>query len=103
MIRAGEASDGLLNEQRLFDWIDSRLPGRGSKLAISPISGGSSNLLFRLERAGKRFVLRRPPRAKYDATSHNITREIKLLEALGKTAVPHPQLITYSEDPAVIG
>lgn len=102
MIRSENTHGGLLDENRLFEWIDTRIPGRG-KLAIHPIPGGSSNLMFRLERAGELFVLRRPPRQKYDATSHDLSREIKLLTALGKTAVPHPRLITYCNDPAVIG
>lgn len=94
---------GLLDEARLFEWIDSRLPGEGEPLAISVITGGSSNLLFSLKRAGRTFVLRRPPREKYDPTSHNMSREVRLLEALGKTNIPHPRLELYCDDSEIIG
>jgi len=94
---------GLLDEARVTAWLDSRLPGAGAPFAISPITGGSSNLLFRIERAGQVWVLRRPPRERYDPTSHNTAREVRLLRALGRTAVPHPRLVLECEDAGVIG
>lgn len=94
---------GLLDEARLVGWIDSRLPGQGQPLAISVITGGSSNLLFKLERAGRSYVLRRPPRARYDPTSHDMQREVRLLEALGHTDIPHPRLQLFCSDADVIG
>lgn len=94
---------GLIDTDRLSRWIDDRIPGRGDRLAVARLHGGSSNLMFKLERAGRAYVLRRPPRERYDATSHNIEREVALFTALAKTDVPHPRLATYSTDASVIG
>lgn len=97
------AGDALLDIARLQRWIDDKIPGQGEALSAHRLGGGSSNLMFRLERAGRAYVLRRPPRARYDATSHNIGREITLYAALGKTDVPHARLVTYSTDTEIIG
>lgn len=93
----------LLDEARVSAWLDTHLPGEGEPIAITPITGGSSNLLFRLDRAGQQFVLRRPPREKYDPTSHNMAREVRLLRALGQTDVPHPRFVAFCEDAGVTG
>lgn len=94
---------GLLDEARVSAWLDSRLPGEGQPFAIRAITGGSSNLLFRLSRAGQSWVLRRPPREKYDPTSHNTSREVWLLKALGTSDVPHPRFVLGCTDTEVIG
>lgn len=93
----------LLDHMRVTQWLDSRLPDEGQPLHIVPIMGGSSNLLFRLDRCGKSYVLRRPPREKYDPTSHNMAREVRLLAALRNTAVAHPRLVAFCEDADVTG
>lgn len=92
------------SQERLAAWMDVAMPERGgSSLTITPIKGGSSNLLYRLDRAGYSFVLRHPPREKYDPTSHNLAREAGLLAALGRTDVPHPRLVASCTDAQVIG
>ena len=98
-----EELEALLDVGRLKSFIDSRIPGRGEQLSVTRLRGGSSNLMFRVERAGLVYVLRRPPRERYDPTSHNMEREVTLAKALCKTDVPHPRLVTYCDDPAVIG
>jgi len=95
--------DGLLDESRARDWLESRLPGADGAISFSPITGGSSNLLFLVERDGRKYVLRRPPREKYDPTSHNMAREVRLLRALGQTDVPHPRFVDFCEEVDVIG
>jgi len=95
--------NGLCNEARLTAWLDLRLPGQGGQFVVTPITGGSSNLLFRLERAGHSYVLRRPPRERYDPTSHDTSREVRLLSALGRTDVPHPRFVLECADSEVIG
>lgn len=99
----GADHGGLLDEARLSAWLDARLPGQGSPFSIRAITGGSSNLLFRLDRAGCSHVLRRPPRARYDPTSHDTSREVRLLKALAATDVPHPRFVLECRDTEVIG
>jgi aminoglycoside phosphotransferase (APT) family kinase protein len=93
----------LIDVGHLQDGIDQRIPGRGELVEVTRLHGGSSNLMFKLERAGRAYVLRRPPRERYDPTSHNIKREVTLFTALAKTDIPHPRLATYCEDADVIG
>lgn len=102
-IASDETHGGLLDESRARDWLEDRLPLAGGPITFAPITGGSSNLLFLVEQNGRKFVLRRPPREKYDPTSHNMAREVRLLEALGHTDVPHPRLIAFCSDADIIG
>lgn len=98
-----ETAGGLLDEERARAWLQAHLPGRGDAIRFAPITGGSSNLLFLVEQDNRQYVLRRPPREKYDPTSHNMEREVRLLQALGRTNVPHPRFIAFCDDAEVIG
>ncbi|SCW81132.1 Predicted kinase, aminoglycoside phosphotransferase (APT) family [Sphingobium faniae] len=95
--------DSILPVGRLAEWLDAHLPGPSTRPLVQPLTGGSSNLLYLVERGGRKLVLRRPPPARYDRTSHDISREIRLLSALGQTDVPHPRLIAWSDDADLIG
>lgn len=44
----------------LTSWLDAQGLEAGAELTIEPLSGGSSNLMFRLNRGQSRLVLRRP-------------------------------------------
>jgi aminoglycoside phosphotransferase (APT) family kinase protein len=93
----------VLDESRLVKWMQGRLPDAGGEITLHPLAGGSSNLLYRLDVGRHSYVVRTPPRAKYDRSSHNISREITLLGALGKTSVPHPRLLGHCDDADVVG
>ncbi len=94
--------DGLLDLARLQAWADAHLPGRGP-LSLTKIHAGASNVMFRLDRDGKTYALRRPPSVANDPTSNNLLREIRLLQALGRTNVPHPRLAVFHPDTDVMG
>ena len=79
MAEAPAPTQSVIDVDRLTQWLSERIPGAGEPLRVEPLLGGSSNILFKLERGGRRFVLRRPPEARYDRTSHNIAREARLL------------------------
>ena len=54
---------GLIDIDRLARWMDAQgLAGAGSPIETKFISGGASNEIFRIDRGGETFVLRRPPR-----------------------------------------
>jgi aminoglycoside phosphotransferase (APT) family kinase protein len=94
----------VIDEASLASWLATQLPMGRDDLVVTPLLGGSSNRLYRLSyAAGPSYVLRCPPREKYDPTSHNVSREITLLSALGKTDLPHSRLITSCSDTTVIG
>jgi aminoglycoside phosphotransferase (APT) family kinase protein len=98
------SDDALLADPTsLQRWFDATLGGRATELSISRLPGGSSNSVFRIERADRRYVLRRPPAVANDRTSHNIAREIELLTALADSDVPHAHLVGGTTEGRWIG
>jgi aminoglycoside phosphotransferase (APT) family kinase protein len=78
------------------------VPGAEPPFAFELISGGRSNLTYRVRSAaGASFVLRRPPLGHVLPTAHDMAREFRVLRGLGQTAVPAPRPIALCEDPGV--
>ncbi|MFV0317763.1 MAG: phosphotransferase family protein [Microthrixaceae bacterium] len=85
-------------------WFAEHVPSAGAPLTYSLIAGGHSNLTFSVtDRAGSRWVLRRPPLGQVLASAHDMGREHKIISALGPTDVPVPHTEGLCEDPAVNG
>lgn len=96
--------DGQIARPDLLQaWFDSQVPGRLGPLTLTQIRGGTSNAMFRVERNGETYALRRPPKLSNDPSANNIRREIQLLTALGKIDVPHPRLIAASLENDIVG
>jgi aminoglycoside phosphotransferase (APT) family kinase protein len=70
---------------------------------VSLISGGRSNLTYRLDLTGATLVLRRPPLGHVLPTAHDMSREYRVLTALAGTDVPVPELVAACADAEVIG
>ena len=69
----------------LVAWMDERGLGEGALQAPALIAGGTQNVLLRFARAGREYVLRRPPvhtRANSDET---MRREARVLAAIAGT------------------
>src|SRR4051794_38844904 len=63
------------------------------------IAGGFSNLTYRIQDAtGQRFALRRPPLGVRNSRAHDVSREHRILAALGSTNVPVPEVVCLVED-----
>lgn len=85
-------------------WVADHVEGLSPPLRFSLISGGRSNLTYRLEDAdGRLLVLRRPPRGGVLATAHDMSREWRAVSALGPTPVPVPPAVAFCDDESVIG
>jgi aminoglycoside phosphotransferase (APT) family kinase protein len=97
--------DGLLDGPRLNAWIEAQpdIPGTGPVTSVVALTGGSQNVLFRLEREGGSFILRRPPRHLRANSNATMNREALLLAALRGSAVPHADLYAACSDESVIG
>jgi aminoglycoside phosphotransferase (APT) family kinase protein len=67
------------------------------------ISGGLSNITYRITVAGANFILRRPPLGHTLPRAHDVAREFRVLDALWPTPVPVPEPIALCTDPEVIG
>ena len=78
-------------------------PGDGELPVLTVLSGGSQNVLYRIDRGGHPMVLRMPgPRADA-ARLDGLRREIRLVRALSGTDVPHAALIAADPDGTVLG
>ena len=67
------------------------------------ITGGLSNLTYRLRSGAGTTILRRPPLGGVLASAHDMAREYRTLEGLAGTAVPVPGPLAVCTDPAVLG
>ena len=83
-----------------------RLPRAAPPFAFRLIAAGGSNLTYRVVDArGDAFILRRPPVAGALATAHDMSREWRIMHALGAhaTGVPVPAMLAFCDDAAVTG
>src|SRR4051812_36300620 len=73
-------------------------------LAATRISGGHSNITYRLVDAESRaYVLRRPPGGQLPPGAHDVVRESLIMQGLSDSAVPVPQIVGSCTDPTVLG
>ncbi len=93
----------LVNPSRLLHWMDQRGLGDGPLEQVRQLTGGTQNLLLQFERAGRGYVLRRPPLHPRMNGNDIMRREIRVLSALANAEVPHPALIAGCDDPEVLG
>jgi aminoglycoside phosphotransferase (APT) family kinase protein len=85
-------------------WLTERVDKLAAPLQFDLITGGHSNLTFRVTDAeGRRWVLRRPPLHQVLATAHDMGREHRIIAALADSPVPVPPLVGLEPDPAVNG
>ena len=75
-------------------WMADRIPDLAGPLDFELITGGASNLTFRVtDTAGGTWVLRRPPTGHVLASAHDMSREYRIIAALEGTGVPVPPAI----------
>lgn len=97
-----QLTDALAPEARLRSWVGDRLPGSGA-FVVERVTSGQSNEIFRIERGGGRWLLRRPPRVVNVAGAHDMEREFRVASALEGSDVPHARPLLFCGDPDVIG
>ncbi|MGW5517828.1 phosphotransferase family protein [Nocardia africana] len=84
-------------------WMDTRGLAGGPLTNLRKLGGGTQNIMLRFVRGEREFVLRRGPLHLRVNTNDNLLREIRLLDALAKTRVPHAKLIAACSDEQVLG
>lgn len=77
--------------------------GGGDITDARRLPGGTQNILLRFERAGRAYVLRRPPANPYLDGSETMRREARVLAALAESDTPHPKLIADEPTGEVLG
>lgn len=95
--------DGRIDLAALQVWMDRQGLGTGPLEGIEYLSGGTQNILLRFSRAGRPYILRRPPPVLRANSNETMRREARILAALAGTGVPHPGLIAACPDDSVIG
>jgi aminoglycoside phosphotransferase (APT) family kinase protein len=88
----------------LTKWLDGEQPGlRAGPVTGELITGGKSNLTYRITDGASVWALRRPPLAHVLPSAHDMAREFRVISALGGTDVPVPRAIALCQDPEVLG
>jgi aminoglycoside phosphotransferase (APT) family kinase protein len=70
---------------------------------VTLITGGKSNLTYRVSSAAGDVILRRPPLGHVLPTAHDMTREFTAMAALATTPVPVPEMLHLCSDPELLG
>jgi len=76
---------------------------RWAEGTVRLISGGKSNLTYRVESPAGRVVLRRPPLGAVLPTAHDMAREHTVIAALADSGVPVPAALHLCTDASVLG
>jgi aminoglycoside phosphotransferase (APT) family kinase protein len=70
---------------------------------VALISGGKSNLTYRIASDAGEVILRRPPLGNILPTAHDMVREHRVLSALDGTAVPVPRTLVLGDADGPLG
>lgn len=93
-----------IDDERVTAWLAEHVAGSTPPFAFELIAGGHSNLTFKATDAdGRRLVVRRPPLGHVLATAHDMSREHRIVSALGPTPVPVAPTFGLCEDEEVNG
>ena len=85
-------------------WFKRHVHQASPPFTYTLIAGGQSNLSYRVvDATGTAFVLRRPPLGLLPPGTHDVTREHRILAALGPSTVRVPPVVGLCADPGVIG
>ena len=93
----------LADPASLGPWLDDHGLAPGEPLSVAPLSGGTSNAMFLVDRGEHRWVLRRPSQVALERANEGMRREFRLLSALEGTGVPHPGVVALCDDHRVLG
>jgi aminoglycoside phosphotransferase (APT) family kinase protein len=87
----------------LASWMDAQGLPAGEIDDVEPLVGGTQNVLLRFTRGGATYVLRRGPWHLRPKSNDMMRREMRVLDALAGSDVPHPALIAACPDESVLG
>lgn len=87
---------------RFGDWLTS-VTGHSAGVHVTPIRGGGSCEMFRADRAGEAWVVRRAPRSAVSDTAHQVVREARIMQSLEAQRATVPHVLAFSDDPDIIG
>ena len=89
--------------EALRDWFAREVSPDVSGWRVAQFRGGQSNPTFRIDAAGRRYVMRRKPGGELLPSAHAVEREFRVMAALRGSGVPVPEVHALCEDRSVIG
>lgn len=93
-----------IEEKPVTEWLSARVDNLNSPLTFELITGGHSNLTYRVtDNNNRKWVLRRPPLGHVLEGAHDMVREHRLLSSLDNSEVPVPPVVGLCTDPSVNG
>lgn len=93
-----------LDSAKVSRWLLDNVDGLTGPVRFDLVSGGRSNLTYRVsDAAGHTYALRRPPTGGVLTTAHDMAREWRFISALASTPVPVPPPVAYCADTAITG
>lgn len=93
-----------INQSTVTAWLEEHIPMISPPLDFHRITGGRSNLTYTVtDTNGECYVLRRPPLGNVLESAHNVVREYRIVEGVGKSDVPVARTIAACEDKEVNG
>ena len=95
--------ESAVDIESLAAWMTDQGLGSGPIDNVTPLAGGTQNILLRLTRDGRDYIFRRPPAHPRPNSNETMRREARLLRAIAGTNVPHPALIADCGDEDVLG
>jgi aminoglycoside phosphotransferase (APT) family kinase protein len=98
-----ESIDRLINVPRLTDWMNEQQLSRGPITSITRLGGGSQNVILRVTKGNRDFILRRPPASARAESNETMRREARILSAIAETDVPHPRVLAVCGDEEILG
>lgn len=99
VVRKGEE----LDTEPLAHYLHKRLEEAGGPLSVLQFAGGHANLTYLLRFPDREYVLRRPPMGPVAKSSHDMSREYRVLSVLHQAFPFAPRALLYCEDLSVIG
>ena len=87
----------------LAAWIADNVASASGPVNVTHLSGGSSNLTFRVRDDANDWVLRRPPLGAFLATANDMGREFRVQTGLRDSDVPVASTVAMCTDDSVIG
>lgn len=89
--------------EALGAWMDTQDLPTGPIENLTPLAGGTQNVMVKFDRGGQTFVFRRGPWHLRPRSNAQILQEMTVLRALRGTDVPHPGFIAGCEQEGVVG
>ena len=91
-----------IKQEPVTKWLTGIIDDLVLPLEFELIAGGHSNLTYRFtDQANRSFVLRRPPLGHILESAHDMSREYRIISAVGNSEVPVPKTYGLCEDKSI--